>query len=66
MCEILQAPFKSGVSISYSPPALPHTSPAGFQNLMFWGLVFPVQDPQAGELHVGPRPLIPLGRLLQM
>ena len=30
------------------------------------GLIFPVQDPQAGERSVGLRPLIPWGELLQL
>ena len=40
VCEVLCAPFKSGVFISHSPPALLKVSPAGLQRQRFWGLVF--------------------------
>ena len=46
-CEILCVPLKSGLSISYSPLALPKVSTTGFQSQTFWGLIFLVQDPQA-------------------
>ena len=46
--EILHVPFKSGVSVSYSPSALPKMSPTGFQSQMFWGLISLMQDPQVG------------------
>ena len=43
---------KKGVaSVSYSPPALSYINPAGLQIWIFWGLVFPVQDPQEGTLN---------------
>lgn len=50
-------PFKSGASISHSPQALSKVSPADLQRQTFWGLVFPEEGPQAGEPHVGLRPL---------
>ena len=37
-CEILFLSFTSGVSVSYSPPALLYTSPTGLQNQTFWKL----------------------------
>ena len=43
--EMLCASLKGEVSISYSPLTLLKVSPAGLQCQMFWGLVFPVQDP---------------------
>ena len=49
VCEILCAPFKGGVSLSYSPLALLYSSPAGLQSHMFWGVVFPVQDLRLGR-----------------
>ena len=33
VCEIFCTPFKSGVSVFYSPLALPNICPAGFQSL---------------------------------
>ena len=53
MYEILCGPFKSGVSISHSPLTLPKVRPDGFQSQTFWGLIFMVQNPQAGEPSVG-------------
>ena len=64
-CEILCAPFKSGISISYSLLALLNVSPTDLQSQMFWGLVFLVQDSWAGEPDMGLRPLTPLGEPLQ-
>ena len=49
VCEILCAPFKSGVPIPHSPLGLLNVSPAGLQGQMFWGLIFPLQDPRAGS-----------------
>ena len=65
-CEILCAPFKSGVSISHSPLGLPKVSPAGLQSQTFWGLIFLVQVPQAGDHDVGFRCLAPWGEPLQL
>ena len=64
--EILCAPFKSGISISHIPLGLLKVSPAGLQSQKFWGLVFPVQDSQAGEPNVGLGPLTPWGESLQL
>ena len=66
VCEILCTPLKSRVSVSYSPLALPYTSPIGLQSHMFWGLVLLVQDPWAGELNVGLRPITSCGKFLQL
>ena len=58
ICEIGRVPFKSRVSVSCSPPvALLNLSPTGFQSQMFWGLIFLVQEPWAGERDVGLRTL---------
>ena len=57
--EILCSPFKSEVSISSSRLGLLKLSPAGLQSQMLWGLIFPVQDPQAGEPDMGLRTLTP-------
>ena len=46
--EILLTPFKSGVSVSYSPPALPNISLAVFESQPFGDLIFLVQDPRLG------------------
>ena len=59
--EILHAPFKSRVSVSYSPVALLNISPAGFQSQVFWGLIFLLQDHWAGEPDVGLGSLAPWG-----
>lgn len=45
--------FQSEVRLSHSPLILLKVSPADFQNQMFWGLVFLVQNPWAGQLDVG-------------
>lgn len=45
----MQVPFKSGVLVTYSPPALLDVSPFGFQSQTLWGLIFPVQIPWSGE-----------------
>ena len=44
-------------SVSYCPPGLPYASPESLQSRMPWGPL--VQDPQAGQPDVGPRPLRP-------
>ena len=49
--EILCAPFKCGVSISPNPLGLLKVISTGLQSQTFWGLIFPVQDPQAGPSH---------------
>ena len=55
VCEILCAPFKSGIFVSYSPPSLLYASPAGLQSQIFCRLIFSVQDPPppppGGELR---------------
>ena len=50
VCEILCAPFESGVSISYSSLALlkVKASPSGFPCSVFWALFFLVLDPKLG------------------
>lgn len=64
--EVLRMSFKSGVSLSYSPPATQSKSPAGFQSQTFWGFVFLGQDSQAGEPSVRLGLLTPWGRSLQL
>ena len=49
---------------SDSSPALPHASSPDLQSQMFWGLVFLVQDPRAGEPDVGLGSLAPWGKPL--
>ena len=51
--EVLHSPFKSRVSVSYSPPALSYASSSGLQYQIFWGLIFPVQDTKGGDPDVG-------------
>ena len=58
-CEILCVPFKSEVSISHNPLALPKISPCGLQSQMFWGHVFPAQVPWSGKPGVELGPLTP-------
>lgn len=53
MREILCAPWKSGVSCFPQPSS----SPERKLGRTLFGLAFPVQDPQAGLLDVGSRPL---------
>lgn len=65
-CEICMSFLSVESLISYSPLASPYVIPSGLQSQMFWGLIFPVQDPQAGELDVGLRPLTPWGEPLQL
>ena len=66
VCEILCASFKSGTSISHSPLALPKVIHARLQSQIFWGIIFPVQDPWAREPDVGLRPLTPWEEPLQV
>ena len=66
MCEVLSAPFKSRVSVSYNPMALPYARPSGLQSQAFCGLVFLVQDPRAGESDEGTRLLTLWGEPLQL
>ena len=63
-CEIFCAPFRSEVSIPYSLLGLLKVRPAGLQSQMLWGLIFPGQDPQAGESDVGLGPLTLVGEPL--
>ena len=65
VCEPLRAPFNRRVSVPHSPLTLRKVSPAGFQSQIFWGLIFLVLDPWAGDLSVGLRPLAPWGEALQ-
>lgn len=46
--------------------SLSPTGPAGLQSQTLWVLIFPVQDPQAGESDVGLRSLTPWGAPLQV
>ena len=43
-------------SVSYSLLTLQYASPAGLEIQTFWGLIFLVQHPQAGEPNVGLNP----------
>lgn len=54
--QFLCESFENGVSVLYSPLALLYASSTGHQSYMFWELVFPVQDPQAGDpnMELGP------------
>ena len=65
-CEILCAPFKSGVSVSHSPLAFPKLIPTGLQSQMFCGLIFQVQDPWTWEPDAGLRSLTPWREPLQL
>ena len=44
---------KSGVSVSPDSVELLQLSPAGLQSQMLWGLLLPMQDPQAGKTDWG-------------
>ena len=46
-CEILCAPFKSGVSVSHSAPELLKVGSTGLQGQTFWRLTFLVQIPRS-------------------
>ena len=63
--RFLYVPFKSEVSISPSPVGLLPLSSAGLQSQLFWGLVFLVPEPQAGEADMGLRILTPIREPLQ-
>lgn len=45
-------PLKSGVYISHHSLGLLKENPTCFQSQTLWGLLFPVQDPQAREPYV--------------
>ena len=66
MCEILHVPFKTRVSVSYSPLAVLYASPTGLENQTFSGLIFLMQNRQAGEPNVGLGLLTPWGGPLQL
>ena len=53
-------------SVPYTPLALPYASPACLQRQMFWGPIFLVQDPQAGQPYVGLRVLTSWIKPLQL
>lgn len=57
--EVVHAPFKSRVLVSYFPLVLLDISPTSFQSQTLWALGFQVQVPRAWEPGVGLRPLIP-------
>ena len=62
-CETLCVPFKSWVSISYSPVGLPKVNPTGFQSQMLWGFTCLVQDSWAGQKsQCGPQTSHSFGR----
>lgn len=50
VCEILRMPFKSGMSVSYSPLLLPYASPTGLQNNTFWASSSQCRAPGLGRL----------------
>ena len=55
--EPVHEPFKSEVTVSYSPLVLLDIRPIGFQSQIFGGLIFPVQVPRVGGPDVGLKPL---------
>ena len=57
-------PSKSGVSASPSLVNFLWSSPTGLQSQTLWGLLLLLPDPQAEELHLGLRTLIPVGKPL--
>lgn len=63
-CEILHEPFKGGNLCFLQPSTSPKRKPASRQSQAFWGLVFTVQEPWAGELSVALRTLGCSGRTL--
>lgn len=65
-CEILCVPFRSEVSIFSSPVGLSKLSSTSLQSQIFWGLIFPVQDTQAGEPNMRFRGLNPVGKGLNI
>lgn len=56
--------IKSGVSASPSLVDFLWSSPTGLQSQIPWGLLLLIPDPQAEELHLGLRTLIPVGKPL--
>ena len=56
--ETLCAPSQSGVSVSPSPVELLHSSAAGLQSQMLWGLLLLMPNPQAEEPEEGLRTLL--------
>ena len=54
-----------GWNLFPSPVALLHSSLAGLQSQVLWGLPLPMPDPQSGEPDVRLRALTPVGELLQ-
>ena len=48
------------------PSDFPKVSPTGLQSQAFWGLIFLVQDPWSGKLHVGLRPIASSREPLQL
>ena len=62
-CEILCTPFTSEMSLSLSF-GTPEIKPCWPSKLNAVGLIFLVQDPQAGELSVGLVTLTPVGEFL--
>lgn len=59
LSKFLHTPFKSRVSVSYRPPALPNLSPTSFQSQKLGVLIFPVQYFRLGGLNVGFRRRLP-------
>lgn len=57
VCVTFCVPFKAGVSISQSSGS-PEINPTGLQSQTFWGLVFPVRNPQLGNVMWGSAPLL--------
>lgn len=55
----MSEPFKSGISVPYSPWILLDVSPIGFQSQMFERLVSQVQVSRVGVLMLGMNPLTP-------
>ena len=51
--------FKNGVSVSWSPEAVPNISPTGFQRQLLWGVIFWCISARLRSLrwHLGPCPL---------
>ena len=62
--KTLYTASKSGVSVVPSPVELPGSNTTGFQSQVLWGLLLLLPDPQAEELHLGHRTLIPVGKPL--
>ena len=62
--EFCVCPVRVKSFVSPSPVGLSKLSPTDLQSQMFWGLVFPVQDPWAGEPNVGLRTLTSMEKSL--